>query len=133
MSWNKNTHNVSSVSNMIKILDSVGVRYKLTEIGKVKGMGLNDKYDPIINGVDSEGYYTLHKLEYTRADGLAVVVIEQMQRTYDCDDDDCIVCNIVNNPNEYLTEIYYHHDDFGCAKNCSCKVKTLLISPNSIG
>lgn len=79
MSYNKNTLISSEIGNTIKILDRLKVPYTLTDLGTVRGQGLNDDYE----GIDS---YKIRKLEYGD-----YVIIEQMRRTNDCDTDDYIV------------------------------------------
>lgn len=42
MSWNKNTINNSKIDSYIKIFEDYNIKYKVIELGKIKGFGLND-------------------------------------------------------------------------------------------
>lgn len=75
MSWNKNTIH-SYLNDLVKVLDAANAPYSLTDRGIVGDFGLNE-----------DGPITLRTLVYTN-----VVLMEQMQRTEDCDSDDYIVC-----------------------------------------
>lgn len=81
MSWNKNTVVMSDIDSTIKVLEKLGEKYTLTEIGKAKGMGLNDDIES-----DDIKFYPIRKLTYRD-----VIILEQMRRHPDCDSDDCIV------------------------------------------
>lgn len=75
MSWDKNTINTSSLNEVKSTLDDLGVEYKLTVRGEVPGHGNNDD-KPI----------SLRQLEYGK-----YVLVEQLNRSEDCDFDDYIV------------------------------------------
>jgi len=79
MSWNKNTLNFSQIDTIIEVLITLKEKYTLISIGRVKAFGLNDS----ILGLYS---HCLRKLTYKNQ-----IIIEQMQRTSDCDSDDLIV------------------------------------------
>jgi hypothetical protein len=80
MSWNKNTVVMSSVDAVVKTLNDVGVEYNLELLGEVSGCGLNDDYG---FGRDK---YPIRKLTYGDK-----VLMEQMNRSSDCDCDDFLV------------------------------------------
>jgi hypothetical protein len=89
MSWDKQTIVLSFVNATIATLKDLNILYTLTELGQVQGNGRND--DDL--GKDAEGdpipigrCYPIRKLEYGD-----VVILEQMQRTHDCDTDDVIL------------------------------------------
>ena len=80
MSWNKNTVVMSSIDATVSTLNNVGVEYSLELLGEVAGNGLNDSY-----GMGS-GIYPIRKLTYGNK-----VLMEQMNRSDDCDADDYLV------------------------------------------
>lgn len=84
MSWNKNTINLSKLDIIASTLDSAGIKYEIKELGQVKAMGLNDGY------MDIEKY-SLRSLSYKGISGSQKIIIEQMQRTEDCDSNDFLV------------------------------------------
>lgn len=77
MSWNKNTIDYSNINAIIRVLKDMEEPYKVTVLGKVKGLGLNDEDD---------AYYELRRLEYKDK-----VILEKMIRISDCDMDDSII------------------------------------------
>lgn len=81
ISWNKNTLVLSDIDNTIEVLKETGTPYTLVEIGKVNGMGLNDDIQS-----DDIKQYPIRRLEYK-----TFVVLEQLQRTPDCDSDDWLI------------------------------------------
>lgn len=99
MSWDKQTVDYSDIKIVLDTLNVIGVPYVLTELGKIRGNGLND-----INEEGTETYYSLRKLEYANR-----VILDQMQRTHDCDSDDCIVSITFYKkdvPQDWKLEIY---------------------------
>jgi len=109
MSWDKNTLNFSTLDATIKVLKMFSKKYKLTVLGKVKGLGLNDDYT-------ANDTYTLRKLTFENK-----IVIEQMQRTYDCDSDDIIVSIEFDKktfPKKVPLEIYTDEGDFVDCSDC---------------
>jgi len=70
---------MSAVDGTISVLKNLGTPYKVTELGRVAGCGLNDDYR---EGDD----YPIRKLEYRD-----VVILEKMLRNPDCDIDDYIM------------------------------------------
>jgi len=77
MSWDKNTINMSTIQSIIVILKQLNIKYKVTEIKKVSGMGNND---------NPGDFYSLQKLEIKD-----MIYIDQMINTTDCDSDDTII------------------------------------------
>jgi hypothetical protein len=77
MSWDKNTYDMSTIRDIIVLLDALQINYKLTKIKNVSGRGNNDNLD---------NSYTLQKLEVNN-----IIYIDQMIRTTDCDTDDTII------------------------------------------
>lgn len=81
MSYDKNTLDFSEIDTIVRVLDYLAKadggeqRYVLTELGTVEGLGVND-----------EGPHILRSLWHSN-----ITVVEQMQRTCDCDADDVIV------------------------------------------
>ena len=86
MSWNKNTIKISEIDIIINLLQELNTPYKLTILGKVKGLGLNDTGDV---------YYEIRKLEYKD-----IVILERMERSKDCDADDVIVSYVFEKDKE---------------------------------
>lgn len=111
MSWDKNTIVLSNLDNVATTLEEIGIPYKITELGKLKGFGLNDD----LYG-DKDKYYPIRKLEYTTVKGLNVVIAERMIRTHDCDSDDTLISvklpQSTFDDNEWKLEIYADEDDF---------------------
>lgn len=108
MSWNKNTIVASEIDSVIRTLDDCKASYDLTTLGEVTAMGLNDDY----NGINR---YPVRRLEYQNT-----VILEQMQRTHDCDMDDCLVsCRFKKGeePKDWKLEIFDDCEDF----NCGCR------------
>jgi len=97
MSYNKNTVNWSYLDDIVRIWKDSGKEVKVEILGYVEGRGLNDdgtKY-PIRKAVNCD-------------DG--IVVIERMERTYDCDTDDVIrsyTFKFGEVPNDWEIEICY--------------------------
>ena len=112
MSWDKNTWSCSQIDNTIKLLKEFNEPYKLTVLGKVKGLGLNDDFD---TGFDDNGYpkikyYEIRKLEYKNT-----IILEQMHRTYDCDSDDTLLSiqfEKGKEPEKWPLEIYIDGENF---------------------
>ena len=89
MSWDKNTIVCSQINAIISTLDICKKPYTLSVLGNVQGHGLND--DLIIEDNSGElypgsKYYDIRKLEFE-----GIVILEQMQRSHDCDTDDMII------------------------------------------
>ena len=82
MSWEKNTINLSELDSVVAMLKKDNRPHTMTVLGEVLGLGLND---------DSRYNYKIRRLEYTTLSGQGYVVLEQMQRTSDCDSDDHLV------------------------------------------
>ena len=80
MSWNKNTINNSQLYTFAYTFGKVRRPINIEIIGYAEGYGLNDIYE------DNIGLYPIRKLSFDD-----IVVLEQMQRTVDCDTDDTIV------------------------------------------
>lgn len=96
MSWNKCTIN-SELDQIIEILLKFDIPYNYDILGYVKGYGLNDDCE----GIDYE--YSIRKISTSK-----VILIEQMQRTCDCDTDDIIKLfwfKPEDEPKEWKTEI----------------------------
>jgi hypothetical protein len=88
MSYDKNTIDLSDIDNAIEILESLGIPYQVTILGKVIGHGINDciiEYGEQPHEIRDK-FYIVRKLEYK-----SKVLIEQMQRTHDCDSHDFFV------------------------------------------
>jgi len=89
MSWNKNTINRSTVDGTISVLKNLGTPYKVTILGRVMGLGLNDDiFQEDIKGMlhRESKHYEIRKLKYKD-----VIILEKMVRSGDCDADDYIV------------------------------------------
>jgi hypothetical protein len=100
MGWDKNTIVTSAVDGTIEVLKSVGIAYTLTELGHVTGCGLND---------DDHQFYPIRKLEYKAANGENITMLEQMQRTHDCDLDDHLISCLYEKeatPQNWPLEVY---------------------------
>jgi len=108
MSWNKNTSVMSQIDNTIKLLISTDTEYELTVLSKIKGLGLNDEI------LDKEHYF-IRRLSFRDK-----VMIEQMQRSYDCDFDDHLVSISISKDEEktfmkdWKAEIYIDEDKDIC-------------------
>lgn len=103
MSWDKNTYYVSEIPTIIGVLEQMSEPYILTKLGQVKGMGMNDDFD-------DKDYYDLYQLEYKDN-----IVLEQMQRTCDCDSDDILTSihfNKGEQPDTWPLEIYTDTEGF---------------------
>jgi len=70
------------VDALVEVLSELDVPYDIEELGRVRGVGLND----IELEDGSSPMYPIRRLEYSD-----YVVLEQMQRHPDCDTDDIIV------------------------------------------
>lgn len=79
MSWNKNTINFSSLNAIKQVLDDLRIEYTLEVKERVIGQGNNDEFF-------GENPYELRRLSYR-----GFVVLEQIQKTSDCDSDDMII------------------------------------------
>lgn len=107
MSYEKQTINCSEIDKTIELLKEFGAEYKLTILGEVQGMGCNDDVD-IFDGLSRK--HKIRKLEYKDK-----VILEQMCRNPDCDENDLIVSKKFNKDkvpkwkiertNKYLDEI----------------------------
>ena len=95
MSWDKNTINMSIISDLIVLLVALKMKYKVTEIQRLPGRGNND---------GPEDSYILKKLEVNN-----MIYIDQMLRTSDCDTDDTIITHRFNKksgvPKNFKAEI----------------------------
>ena len=89
MSYEKNTINRSKIDNTIEILKNLKIPYKLTVLGSVIGLGVNDiTFEEDIKNMlhKANGCYNIRRLEYKD-----VVVLEKMIRNVESDMDDYIV------------------------------------------
>lgn len=89
MSYNKNTINRSAVDATIQVLENLGTSYKVTKLGAVTGLGLNDEiFEEDMKEIlhSEQRYYEIRKLEYKD-----VIILEKMIRNKDCDVDDYIL------------------------------------------
>ena len=77
MSWNKNTNFASRLDAIRDTLIEFGQEFTITELGKVRGMGLND---------DNDRHYLIRKLECDK-----FVILEQMVKNIDCDINDNLI------------------------------------------
>jgi hypothetical protein len=84
MSWDKNTRNCSEVDKTIELLKELKIPYKLKVLGTVTGYGLNDDY------AESDKH-EIRRLEYKEK-----VILEQMRRSDDCDEEDIIISKKFN-------------------------------------
>ena len=114
MGWNKNTIVASAIDFTIDTLKNLGVPYTLTTLGEVNGDGLNDDYF-------GTGKYPIRRLEY-----LDKIILEQMERTYDCDFDDHLKSSQFakdQEPKSWPLELYLHDEGYcpGDEPKCSCK------------
>lgn len=115
MSWNKNTIVCSDLEFRIAKLKEMNIPYKLVNLGKVSGIGLNDYGESIGDSFRKEVKfvaeddlfpsvkYKLYRLEYNDK-----VVLEQMNRHEDCDINDHLVCrefNASDVPNDWKLEV----------------------------
>jgi len=101
MSWNKNTLNNSKLDHIKIILDELSIPYKLTTLGKVMGIGLNDD-------IREDCDYPIRKLEVGNK-----VVLERMERNTDCDFDDYITSYIFDKekvPKNWELERTFNND-----------------------
>ena len=121
MSYNKNTVNWSYLDDIVRIWKDSGKEVKIEILGYVDGRGLNDNKDtkyPIRKAVNCD-------------DG--IVVIERMERTYDCDTDDVIksyTFKVGEVPNDWEIEICYGYEEKEFTLKCpECGVE-LEILPN---
>jgi hypothetical protein len=108
MGWDKNTWIGSNVDSIVETLDKLGHPYSVQTIGHVRGYGLND---------NDNQEYALRRLRYDDK-----VVLEYIQRSHDCDIDDCIDSaeyDASNEPTQWVLEYYSDCNDFGCADDCS--------------
>lgn len=98
MSWDKNTINFSEVDTFIRAFRLLGIPhsdYKLRQIGKVLGRGLNDRDDE---------FYILRRLEVADK-----IILEYIERHSDCDIDDVIKSVIFDKdkvPKRWRREIF---------------------------
>lgn len=97
MSYNKNTLNLSLLNFVVNTLDNLNVSYNLIEIGKIKGMGLNDYNEE----------YPIRRLEYSDN-----VILECIERDCDCDVDDVIL--------SVEFKLKDEPEDWEIEKRCSC-------------
>jgi hypothetical protein len=89
MSWDKNTLNFSVINATLDILRDLGEPFVLSIIGNVMGNGINDEEwtkDEDGDPYPQLKYYPIHRLEYKNT-----VILEQIQRTQDCDCNDTII------------------------------------------
>ena len=101
MSYDKNTIDISFLDVTKGTLDELDVEYTITYLGEAVGKGVNDIPEMV---------YQLRKLEYRDK-----VVMERMERTYDCDSDDLRVSHIFEKgeePKEWPLEIFKDEEDF---------------------
>ena len=81
MSWDKRTINMSHLDMVRELLDDSGFPYTLIVQESVPGFGIND--DIPLTGEPK--YYDLRRLQYGNW-----VILERIERTADCDEDDTI-------------------------------------------
>ena len=101
MSYDKNTVNTSTVDFAIEMLKDLDIPYELETIGKVQGFGLNDLDYP-------DDFYDIRRLTYGD-----FVILEQMNRTNDCDFDDIISSSkfrIDKEPDDWRIEVTSEED-----------------------
>ena len=91
---------MSSLDSIKETLEAVGTDYTLEVLGKVRALGLNDDFE------DKE-FYELRKLSYKNKDK-TYFIVEQMQRSHDCDFDDYLMGIRFENaiPEDFKLEIY---------------------------
>ena len=95
MGYDKNTVILSRLSAVRDVLAELGETFEWHVIGKVSGCGVND-----VGG----GIHMLCRLEYRDK-----VILERIERTYDCDSDDEIVSYTFrkcDEPKEWQLEIW---------------------------
>jgi len=80
MSWDKRTINMSHLDMVMEMLDDSGFSYTLTVEASVIGLGIND--DTLTRELK---HYDLRRLQYGNW-----VILERIERTADCDEDDTI-------------------------------------------
>ena len=90
MSWNKNTINFSEVDSAAKWAKRFNIPHKLSTMGTVVGMGLNDIID-----MENSVQYDIRRLEIGD-----IVLLERMERHPDCDMDDYLVSVEFSKKNE---------------------------------
>ena len=108
MSYDKNTIFTSKLDSIKEILEELEEECILTEIGTVGGYGANDICG---GGMDA---YPIRKLEYRNK-----VVLERMERSHDCDDDDYLVSYTFIKglePKDWPVEVY-----IDCEGDCNCE------------
>ena len=89
MSWDKNTINQSNLNAVKDVLDDLKIKYTLVIKECVRGSGLNDDM------CGEMRVYELRRLSYRN-----FVILEQMNRTSDCDADDTITSQKFTKENE---------------------------------
>lgn len=106
MSWNKNTYSFSDITPIVRELIRTKEKYYLFTIDKIEAQGLNDLFHDIEN-------YDIRLLIYKGG-----IVLEQMRKTCDYDNDDVIVSecfNLNELPEKWpIIRIMDYYDYDGC-------------------
>lgn len=84
MSWDKNTMNCSEIDKTIELLKELKIKYKVKVLGTVTGYGNNDAYA-------KSDKHKIRRLEYNDK-----VILEQIRRNDDCDENDFIISKKFN-------------------------------------
>ncbi len=103
MSWDKNTYIISEIDTVIKLWKDLRLDYKLKTIAEVIAMGINDSFEDRLT-------YPLRILLTSKK-----IFVEQMQRTYDCDSDDCVrsvALDMNDLPEKFPLEVYSDYQNF---------------------
>lgn len=103
MSWDKQTHNFSDLTAVKNTLQKTNQNYILYNLGKVKDLG--NSYTEIFNDD-----IMLRMLIYKGG-----VILERMNRTRDCDSDDCVISECFNFdqvPDKWSLERYSDYEDY---------------------
>jgi hypothetical protein len=101
VSYDKNTIDYSRLDTTKQVLEELGEEFTITYLGEVVGQGINDV---------PEMSYHLRKLEYRDK-----IMLERMERTYDCDSDDVRASYVFKKgeePKEWLIEIFTDADEY---------------------
>jgi len=101
VSYDKNTIDYSRIDATKEVLQELGEEFTVTYLGEVVGQGVNDV---------PEMSYFLRKLEYRDK-----IMLERMERTYDCDSDDVRASYVFKKgeePKEWPLEIYLDEDEY---------------------
>jgi len=113
LGWDKNTIVQTAVDFTLGILKRMDIPHTITTLGHVSGQGMNDSYS-------DSGNYSIRRLEYH-----GKVLLERMERSYDCDADDYLVSQEFpkgQEPRLWPIVQYTHDAEYcdGSNKCCSC-------------